>query len=91
MQESPGEATIQDLEPEVGQPLSEEILGVDEALDRLAALDSQQSRVVELRYFAGLTVEETAEVLAISPRTVERDWAMAAAWLRTELSKGRSI
>ena len=50
-----------------------------------------ESRVVELRYFAGLTVEETAEVLAISPRTVERDWAMAAAWLRTELSKGRSI
>ena len=73
------------------QPLIEEILGVDEALDRLAALDAQQSRVVELRYFAGFTVEETAEVLNISPRTVDREWAMAAAWLRTELARGREV
>jgi RNA polymerase sigma factor (TIGR02999 family) len=67
-------------------PRTEEILAVDEALDRLAELDPQQTRVVELRYFAGLTVEETAEAVGISPRTVKRDWAMASAWLRSELS-----
>ena len=68
------------------EPRTEEILAVDEALDRLAELDPQQARVVELRYFAGLTVEETAEAVGISPRTVKRDWAMASAWLRSELS-----
>jgi RNA polymerase sigma-70 factor, ECF subfamily len=67
------------------EPRAEEILAVDEALDRLAELDPQQTRVVELRYFAGLTVEETAEAVGISPRTVKRDWAMASAWLRSEL------
>ena len=67
------------------EPRAEEILAVDEALDRLAELDPQQTRVVELRYFAGLTVEETAEAIGISARTVKRDWAMASAWLRNEL------
>jgi RNA polymerase sigma factor (sigma-70 family) len=62
-----------------------EILAVDAALDRLAELDAQQARVVELRYFAGLTVEETAEAVGISPRTVKRDWSMASAWLHREL------
>lgn len=66
--------------------VSEEVLAVDEALARLAALDPQQARVVELRYFGGMTVEETAEALDISPRTVKRDWAMAKAWLRLEFS-----
>jgi RNA polymerase sigma factor (TIGR02999 family) len=66
-------------------PRTEEILAVDEALDRLAELDPQQTRVVELRYFAGLTIEETAEALGISARTVKREWAMASAWLRNEL------
>ena len=65
----------------------EEVLSVDEALERLAELDPQQTRIAELRYFAGLTVEETAEALGISPRTVKRDWAVASAWLRTELSR----
>ena len=60
---------------------------MDEVLLRLAELDPQQGRVVELRYFAGLTVEETAEALRISPRTVKRDWAMASAWLRREFSR----
>jgi len=64
----------------------EEVLAVDEALDRLAELDPRQMQVVELRYFAGLTVEETAEALGISHRTVKRDWAMAVAWLRSRLS-----
>jgi RNA polymerase sigma factor (TIGR02999 family) len=65
---------------------SEEILAVDEALARLAEMDSQQAQVVEMRYFGGMTVEETAEALSISPRTVKRDWAMAKAWLRIEIS-----
>ena len=65
---------------------SDEILAVDEAIARLGALDPQQAQVVELRYFGGLTVEETAELLGVSPRTVKRDWAMALAWLRAELS-----
>jgi len=65
----------------------DEILAVDEALDRLDKLDPEQTRIVELRYFAGLTVEETAEAIGVSQRTVKRDWAMASAWLRTELSQ----
>ncbi len=65
---------------------SEELLAVDEALKRLGQLDPQQARVVEMRYFGGLTVEETAEALAVAPRTVKRDWAMAKAWLRLEFS-----
>ncbi|MEK7403662.1 MAG: sigma-70 family RNA polymerase sigma factor [Acidobacteriota bacterium] len=68
---------------------TQEVLAVNEALDRLAQLDPQQGRVVEMRYFGGLTVEETAEALGVSPRTVKRDWAMAKAWLRAELSAGR--
>jgi RNA polymerase sigma factor (TIGR02999 family) len=62
-----------------------ELLALDEALDRLAAIDSQQSRVVELRVFAGLTLEETAEALNISPRTVRREWTMAKAWLHRQI------
>lgn len=58
---------------------------VDEALQRLEAMDPQQGRIVELRYFGGLTVEETAEALGISPATVKRDWAVAKAWLTREL------
>jgi len=60
--------------------------GVDEALDRLALLDARQARVVELRYFVGLSIEETAEVLETSPATVKRDWMVARAWLQRELS-----
>jgi RNA polymerase sigma factor (TIGR02999 family) len=69
-----------------GIELSEELLAVDEALERLAKLDPQQARVVELRYFGGMTVEETAEALGIAPRTVKRDWAMAKAWLRVTMT-----
>jgi len=64
---------------------TEEILAVDEMLGRLAALDPHQARIVELRYFGGLSVEETAEAMAISPRTVKRDWAMAKGWMKTQL------
>ena len=63
-----------------------DVVALDEALTRLAAIDEQQSRVVELRFFSGLTVEETAEVMGISPATVKRDWSMAKAWLHRELS-----
>ena len=62
-----------------------DILALDEALTRLAAFDLQQSRVVELRFFGGLTMDETAEVLHISPATVGREWTMAKAWLFAEL------
>ncbi len=63
-----------------------DVLALDEAMERLAAFDPQQSRIVELRFFAGLTIEETAEVLGISHATVEREWKLARAWLRRELS-----
>jgi RNA polymerase sigma factor (TIGR02999 family) len=58
---------------------------LDRALDRLAELDPRQSKVVELRYIGGLTVEEVAQVLGVSPKTVKRDWTVARAWLRREL------
>ncbi len=60
---------------------------LDAALTQLATFDPRQARVVELRYFAGLTVEEAADVLDASPRTVKRDWQMARAWLRREMSR----
>lgn len=63
-----------------------DLLDLDRALERLAAIDTQAARTVELRFFAGLTVDETARVLEISRRTVERDWAFARAWLRTEMA-----
>jgi RNA polymerase sigma factor (TIGR02999 family) len=64
------------------EPPGVEVLALDEALTRLAAFDPEQARIVELRYFGGLTVEETAEVVGISPATVKRQWAMARAWLK---------
>lgn len=64
---------------------SEELLALDEALNRLAALDERKSQVVELRYFGGLSVKETAEVLKVSAITVARDWNFAKAWLAREL------
>jgi RNA polymerase sigma factor (TIGR02999 family) len=65
---------------------SDEILGVHEALERLALLDERQAKLVELRYFAGFTLDETADLLGISPATAYRDWAMARAWLQRELA-----
>ena len=65
-----------------------DILAIDEALDRLGAHDPDQQRLVELRFFAGLTVDETAHVLGCSPRTVKREWQLAKAWLYRELSGG---
>jgi len=65
-----------------------DLVALDEALDRLAALNQRQARIVELRYFGGLGVEETAEALSISPATVKRDWTLARAWLKRELDGG---
>jgi RNA polymerase sigma factor (TIGR02999 family) len=66
---------------------SVEVSALDEALQRLAVFDRQQARIVELRYFGGLTIDETAEVMKISPATVVREWTVARAWLRAELTK----
>ena len=64
-----------------------DVLVLNEALERLAELDDRQSRIVELRYFAGLNIEDTAEALHISPATVKREWVVARAWLRRELAR----
>jgi len=64
-----------------------DVLVLNEALEQLGALDERQARIVELRYFAGLNIEDTAEALRISPATVKREWAVARAWLRRELSR----
>jgi RNA polymerase sigma-70 factor (ECF subfamily) len=65
---------------------SAELLALDEALDRLAQQDERQCRIVEMKFFAGLSIEEIAEVLETSPRTVKRDWTMARAWLHQEIT-----
>ena len=64
-----------------------DVLALDEALERLAQFDPQQERIVELRYFGGLTIDETAEVVGISAATVVREWTIAKAWLRADLSR----
>jgi RNA polymerase sigma factor (TIGR02999 family) len=64
-----------------------DVLAIDEALERLAVQDAEQARLVELRFFAGLSVEETAKVLSRSPRTVKREWRLARAWLYRDLGK----
>lgn len=69
----------------VSKPADFDLLALDDALEQLAALDGQQSRVVELRYFGGLSIEDTAEALMISPATVKRLWTTARAWLHHQL------
>ncbi len=71
-------------------PPSVNVMALDEALERLAAFDARAARIVELRFFGGLTVEETAEVVGASARTVKREWAAARAWLLGELSNRAS-
>jgi RNA polymerase sigma-70 factor, ECF subfamily len=70
-------------------PIAAEVLAVDLALERLAARDPDHARIVELRFFGGLTVEETAYVMQRSPRTVKREWRLAKAWLFRELQDGK--
>jgi RNA polymerase sigma factor (TIGR02999 family) len=76
------------LDEAIGVPEKREVdlLALDHAMEGLATLDPQQSRIVELRFFGGLSIEETAEVLHISPATVKRDWVMAKAWLYQNLA-----
>jgi RNA polymerase sigma factor (TIGR02999 family) len=73
------------LDASAGRDL--DLVRLDDSLKALAEVDAQQSRIVELRYFAGLTIEETAEALDISPATVKRDWVVAKAWLRRQMDK----
>ena len=84
-------ATRVTLDPSVAarpQDRNVDLLALDEALDRLAKLDRQQSQIIELRYFGGLTIEDTSEFLGISPATAKRSWASARAWLLREMSRG---
>ena len=81
----PAMLSLDDVSP-AAQPTSVDLLALDEALEALSAIDSRQCRVVELRFFAGLNIDETAEALGISAATVEREWAVAKAWLYRRLS-----
>jgi RNA polymerase sigma factor (TIGR02999 family) len=72
-----------------GEADAVDLIALDRALDRLATLDASQARIVELRYFGGLSVEETADALGISPATVKRHWTIARAFLARELGRGR--
>jgi len=71
--------------PDIGSGRARELIALDDALNALAEVDSRKARVIELRFFGGLSVEETAEVLKVSPDTVLRDWRLARAWLLSEL------
>ncbi len=82
----PQEKLSLDDAPDVSLEPNTKLLALDEALNRLAEIDPEQARVVELRYFGGLTIEETAEVMKSSPATVKREWAMARAWLHQALN-----
>jgi len=75
-----------DEAPQISSGTQQDLLSVDEALKALAKVDERKSQVVELRFFGGLSVEETAEVLKVSPETVARDWRLAKAWLLREMS-----
>lgn len=86
-------ATRVTLDPSIAsrsQPQDMDLLALDEALNRLAQLDRQQSQIIELRYFGGLTIEDTSEFLGISPATVKRSWSSARAWLLREMSRGEA-
>jgi RNA polymerase sigma factor (TIGR02999 family) len=76
-----------DQVPDMGPARAEEILAIHEALEHLAAMDPRQAQVVEMRFFVGLSVDETAEVLKISPQSVMRDWKLAKAWMRREIGR----
>jgi RNA polymerase sigma factor (TIGR02999 family) len=77
--------SLDDVSPAT-QPPSVDVLALDQALEALAAIDARQCGVVELRFFAGLTIDEAADALEISPATIEREWALAKAWLYRRLS-----
>jgi RNA polymerase sigma-70 factor, ECF subfamily len=72
---------------DIGEKRASDIVALDDALKSLAVIDEQQCHIVELRFFGGLTIEETAEVLGLSHATIEREWSMARAWLRREMKR----
>jgi RNA polymerase sigma factor (TIGR02999 family) len=78
---------LEDL-PDLGAGRAGELIALDDALNALAGIDPRKARVVELRFFGGLSVEESATVLAVSPETIMRDWKFARSWLQAELSRG---
>lgn len=78
-----------DAELLVADDRLEEVVAIDEVLTRLSAMDEEQGRIVELRFFAGLNVEETAEAMGLSPSTVKREWRLAKAWLDRELASAK--
>lgn len=83
-----GQANLDIDEIELGvDGFAAELLDLDDALDRLSVMNERQSRVIECRFFGGMSVEETAEVLGVSPRTVKADWAVAKAWMYRELTR----
>jgi RNA polymerase sigma factor (TIGR02999 family) len=85
------QVTLDDsLLPSAGHAAATDIIAVDRALTRLAGLDAQQARIVELRYFGGLSVDEVADALSISTATVKRHWTLAKAWLLRELEGGHT-
>ena len=85
--EGRGEQLLLEAQSDAGEQAARaNLIGIDAALTRLDALDHRQAQIVELRFFGGLTVEETAQVLEISNATVKRDWMMAKAWLARELA-----
>ena len=74
----------------MGEQPDEDLAALDEAMKKLAEIDPRKSQVVELRFFGGLSVEETAEVLEVSSETIKRDWRLAKSWLKRQLSEGDS-
>lgn len=80
-----------ELDEAIGIPKKQgaDVLALDDALNYLAVMDEQQGRIVELRFFGGLTIEETASVLGVSPATVKRDWNVAKAWLSRAMRRGK--
>ena len=78
--------TLTGLDVAANEPSQLDVLALHESLERLAVFDPQQARIVELRYFAGLTIDEAAEVVGVSEATVAREWTIAKAWLRANLS-----
>jgi RNA polymerase sigma factor (TIGR02999 family) len=84
----PAKLSLSDVQPAIGPEQSVDLIALDSALNKLSQFDPQQSRIIELRFFGGLSIEETAEVLQISPATVKRDWTVAKGWLFRELSTG---
>lgn len=78
--------TLDDLRDAAGEATSLDVLALNDALEKLAAFDPDQAKVVELRYFSGLNIDETAEAMGISPATVKREWSVARAWLKRELT-----